>query len=298
MADPFELESFAVKSYRYLRLSIVVVVAALFASVLYERSRVDCWQESVSAYWYTPVQAVFVGALLAVGVSLVVIRGSTDWEDVLLNVAGLLAPVVAFVPTEAPARRCASVAFDVDDPRAAEAFIENNVIGFAVGGAVALVVAAALARRRGRGTGRPRFEPSTATGLVLAAGLLVGGLVWYGAFRDSFLARAHGAAAVAMFVFVFVVMVINAFAADPAYRRIYAATATAMALGAVGTVAAQAVVGTWRHQILWLEVLELVPFGVFWAVQTVEHWDGGVPTGRERDARTACIPALPGADRR
>ena len=120
--------------------------------------------------------------------------------------------------------------------------------------------------------------------------LLAGGLVWYGAFRHSFLTRAHGAAAVAMFSLVFVVMVINAVSAGRRYRLLYAATAATMVVAAVVVVLGQVVVDTWRHQILWLEVLELVPFGVFWAVQTVEHWDGGVPTGDDRAARTACIP--------
>ena len=78
MSDAELLEPFAVKSYRYLRLSIVVVVLSLMASVLIERSHVSCWQESISAYFYTPVQAVFVSALVVIGVSLIAIKGSTD----------------------------------------------------------------------------------------------------------------------------------------------------------------------------------------------------------------------------
>jgi hypothetical protein len=101
-----------------------------------------------------------------------------------------------------------------------------------------------------------------------------------------------------MFGIVFVVIVINGFSARPRYRPIYAATAAAMAVSAAGVVVGQVVVGTWRHQILWLEVLQLAPFGLFWAVQTVEHWDGGVPTGHERDERTACIPVVGSAARR
>lgn len=292
MPDPVELESYAVKSYRYLRLSIVVVVVGLFASVLVERVRVDCWQDSLSAYYYTPVHAAFIGALLVVGVSLIVLRGSTDWEDMLLNVSGLLAPVVAFVPTARPEDRCASATFGLAGPRAAEAFIENNVLAFAIGGAITIVVAAAIAWRRRDASGGLGLEPSTTLGLVLASALLAGGLGWYGLFRDSFLARAHGAAAFAMFFLVFVVITINAFAVTGTYRRVYAGTAAAMALAAVGVVVAEAIDPSWRHQILWLEVLELLPFGVFWAVQTVEHWHGGVPTGTERTDRVECVPVL------
>lgn len=284
-----ELESFAVRSYRYLRLSIVVVVVALVGSVLYERAQVDCWQESISAYYYTPVRAVLVGALLVAGVSLVVVRGSTDWEDALLNVAGVLAPIVAFVPTAPSPLSCASATFDVADRGAAEAFIENNVVAYVLGGAVAIVVTVVVARRGRRG---PEIDAPAGLGLALAATLLAGGVLWYGAFRQSFLEHAHGAAAVAMFTLVFVVIVINALSAGGRYRKIYAATAIAMAVAAIAAVAGQLVAGPWRHQVLWLEVGELVPFAAFWAVQTVEHWAGGVPTGTERTARAACIPGV------
>ncbi|MEM8618320.1 MAG: hypothetical protein AAGF73_01230 [Actinomycetota bacterium] len=60
--------SFAVSTYRYLRLSIVVVLVALLASVVFERFQVDCWQGSLGAYYYTPVQPIFVGALMAIAV--------------------------------------------------------------------------------------------------------------------------------------------------------------------------------------------------------------------------------------
>jgi cyanate permease len=43
----------------------------------------------------------------------------------------------------------------------------------------------------------------------------------------------------------------------------------------------------WRHQILLLEILELLAFAVFWVMQTAEHWAGGVPTGDERAERAA-----------
>lgn len=292
MPDERQLESFAVRSYRYLRLSIVVVVAALLGSVLLERSRVDCWQESISAYHHTPVQAVLVSALLVIGVSLVAIEGSTEWEEVLLDMAGVLAPVVAFVPTSVPERSCASASFEVDDAATAAAFVENNVVSLVIGVAVAAVIAAAVSRRRRRAGGAVTFDPPAVVGMVLTGVVLGGGLLWYLGFRASFLIRAHGAAAIAMFVLLFLVIVINAYSAAPRYRRAYALTATTMALGAVGTVAGQALVGTWRHQILWLEVLQLVPLAVFWAMQTAEHWHGGVPTGDERVARAACIPGL------
>jgi hypothetical protein len=45
------------------------------------------------------VRAVCVGALVAQGVGMVVLEPDNQLEDIFLNVAGVLAPVVAFVPT-------------------------------------------------------------------------------------------------------------------------------------------------------------------------------------------------------
>lgn len=82
-----------------------MVVASALVSVVIERSRATCWGESISGYYYTPSRNVFVGALVVIGVSLIAIKGSTDREDVLLNLAGVLAPIVAFVPTTLGPRR-------------------------------------------------------------------------------------------------------------------------------------------------------------------------------------------------
>jgi len=290
MPDSTRLEPFAVKTYRYLRMAIVVVVLSLLASVVIERVRAGCWQGSISAYHYTPAQAVLVGALVALGVSLVAIKGSTDVEDVLLNVAGVLAPIVAFVPTAPPSDSCAATAFAAAD--SAETSINNNILGLAIGGAVAIVAAYVAARIQGKAT-RRRVDRPTVIGLVVAAVLLVAGLIWWGWFRDSFVERAHGGAAVAMFGLLGVVMVLNARSAGQGYRQCYAVTAALMALGVAIAILGKVVDGDWRHQILWLELLQLVPFGIYWGAQTLEHWNGGVPTGSERQARTEMVGMAP-----
>ena len=43
----------AIQTYRYLRLGLVGGVVLLAASILIERAEVDCWQTSVSGYYYT-----------------------------------------------------------------------------------------------------------------------------------------------------------------------------------------------------------------------------------------------------
>ena len=164
MSDREELVPFAVKSYRYLRLAIVVLVLSLMASVLIERFQVSCWQESISAYYYTPVHAIFVGALVAIGVSLIAIKGSTDVEDMLLNVAGVLAPIVAFVPTSTPSPNCSSTAFAGVD---AKAYIDNNVLAFAIGGGIAIAIAYVVARVMGKARIR-KVDPPSVVGLVFS----------------------------------------------------------------------------------------------------------------------------------
>ena len=89
-----------VVTYRYVRVSIVGVVVLLFTALLIEVAG-DSWDllPSISAYFYTPVRSVFVGSLVAAAFLLVAVRGRPGLEDGLLNLGGMLLPVVAFVPT-------------------------------------------------------------------------------------------------------------------------------------------------------------------------------------------------------
>lgn len=276
------LEPFAVKSYRYLRLAIVVVVLALMASVGIERANTTCFEGSISAYFYTPVQAVFVAALVTIGVTLIAIKGSTDVEDALLNVAGVLAPIVAFVPTSPPERpgdACSSVVRIVGD---AEPYIDNNVLAFAMGGAAAIVIAYLVARAQKKPM--EGFDRVARVGVAGAVVLLLAGLAWYFAGRESFLDYAHMFAAITMFVIVGVVIALNARGnrANGKPWLLYALIAGAMALSLLGVLVGKRVDPGWRHATLWLEVLELTAFAGYWLAQTLEHWHGGVPTGAER----------------
>ena len=280
MAPQRELAQYAIKSYRYLRLAIVVVVLSLIASVLLERAKTSCWEVSISAYYYTPVHAMFVGALVAIGVCLIAVKGSEEWEDMLLNVAGILAPIVAFVPTSPPSRSCASSPLGTID---AEAYLDNNILAFIIGGVVAIGGAWLIAKLQHR----PQLAtpvPQTKYGLLLCAALTAAGVIWYAGFRQSFLDHAHAGTAIAMFVMVGIVIAINSRYVRRSYRGLYAFLAGFMAAAFVGVVVANLILDDWRHSVLWLEILELTPFAVFWAAQTFELWEGGV---RDREAVTA-----------
>ena len=78
------LSQAAVKTYRYLRIAMVMVVIALAVSIAIERRDVgrllkrSCYQTSISAYYYTPVQAVFVAGLVVIGVCLIAVKATRD----------------------------------------------------------------------------------------------------------------------------------------------------------------------------------------------------------------------------
>lgn len=293
VADPEQLSSYAKKSYRYLRLAIVVVLLALISSVLLERAHASCWEGSISAYYYTPVHSIFVGALVAMGVCLIAIRGSTDPEEVLLNVAGVLAPVVALVPTALPKDMCTKHPLEGGDTLLP--YINNNLVALAIALVAAMLIGIVTILRADRDR-RPQFDRHAAWGFLLSGVILAVGIVWYAAFRSSFLDHAHGGGASVLFLLVGVVVLINGLSApNRKYRRGYLIVAVAMAVAFVGIFVVGIVNSGWRHQVLWLELVELSLLVVFWSMQTAELWDAGVPTGDEREQRLDDVRSkLPG----
>lgn len=279
------LRDTARKTYRYLRVSVVGMALLLAVALAIE----VLWGDgerfgSLSGYYYSPVRPVFVGALLAIGPALVAIKGRTGWEDTLLDLAGMLAPVIALVPASLPAHR-----EDVSCPGGSASCIpaeflpsvENNVAALAALGALALLFAWLSAGRAGR------RDRTTRIGLLAAV------LTWAlfsGAFvtaRGVFLAWAHYAAAIAFFGCIAAVAHLNGRhsavrgqstgmtprAYGRAYRAIGALMVTTLVLAALyHAVAAVAGVEPWFATIAVAEAVLLLLFAVFWVLQTVENW--------------------------
>jgi hypothetical protein len=87
------------RTHRALRLSLAMVVLALFVGVAVEVVRSGgLVLPAISLYFYTPAQGVFVSALVAASLALVVLAGR-DLETVFLDVAAVFAPLIALVPT-------------------------------------------------------------------------------------------------------------------------------------------------------------------------------------------------------
>ncbi|MDN5765568.1 MAG: hypothetical protein L0H96_06865 [Humibacillus sp.] len=276
--DPASSPVNSIKTYRYLRLAMPALVLLLFAALTIEwfAGGRRCVQESISSYYYTPAQGVFVGALVAIGACLVVIKGNTQTEDVLLNVAGMLAPVVAFVPT-VHVGECRSVAVPVYDTSAS---IMNNIGALLVMGVAGVVVTGFVARGErvaGRPAGRSRMGLPAAvmTILVVAAGYF-----WA---RPTFFVKGHYVAALVMFACIVTVVLMNAEGLGAArgaagatrveaYLNRYALIAVLMVGSLVVMVGWRWATG-WQHALLWAEGVLIVLFAVFWCVQTHELWN-------------------------
>jgi uncharacterized protein YneF (UPF0154 family) len=284
----------ALDTYRYLRGGMPVMLVMLASALIVERATATCWQTSISAYYFTGVHAVFIGTICAIGTLLVVYRGSNDTEDVLLNLAGILAFVVAFVPTTRPVLLCGASTLPVD------AVSERAVIA----NVWALVVALAVSRAaswwmyRRTGTGHELGFIAKVAVWVQRAVLAIG-LVALIVTPSWFVTNAHGIAASVMFVAIVATVFITAFITDkgdaqstnPAlYERIYRFIAIAMTLTLIAAVVVHFALDDFNHVVLVVEVILIFLFGGYWVVQTVEKWNPPLPeewTGAQKQ----CTPA-------
>jgi NO-binding membrane sensor protein with MHYT domain len=71
-----------VKSYCYVRTAMVGLLLGLGVAVLFQTSR-QGWHllGSVSAYYYTPAQAIFVGALIGLAACMIALKGTNAVES-------------------------------------------------------------------------------------------------------------------------------------------------------------------------------------------------------------------------
>src|SRR4051794_19282464 len=135
------------KTYLYLRVGLVALAVFLGASLIIEIAFGDTrWQGSISAYYYTPVRNVFVGTLTAMGVCLIAVKGrDKPREDLMLNLAGMCAPVVAMVPTPLESDHCGDASRCVPVPYVPG--VVNNVEALLVVGVLGVAFAARTVRR-------------------------------------------------------------------------------------------------------------------------------------------------------
>jgi hypothetical protein len=273
------------RTYRYLRVSVVAMALLLGTSLVLE----IVWGTgesfgSISGYYYTPVRSVLVGTLVAMGPALIALKGRPGWEDTLLSLAGMVIPLVAFVP--------ASFAFGPgvcqDDaakcvPPDLVPSVDNNVTALLIVGAAGL----AFAWWNSRGV----VERAARTGLRFATLVWLAFFLWFTLGHDSFLMGAHYAAAIMFFLLIAGVAYFagrdvrkTGRPGDPGgmsaatFSHLYRAISLLMALSAAGA-GLLYLVSVWRGTELWpstifvVEAALLVLFVAFWVLQTIENWD-------------------------
>ena len=279
------------RTYLYLRVGLVALALFLGASLVLELAFGDTdWLGSISAYYYTPVRSVFVGTLCAMGVCLIAIKGrDRPREDLMLNLAGMCAPVVALCPTPLEdAAACGGAARCVPD--AYVPGVVNNIEALLVVGAVALLFAVWTIRR-------DTHERGDLAALGVSAGGLAAFALWFAVGRDSFLDYAHYGTAVPMFGLIVAVALVNAAEVDTfvtsggtlsmirtaaTYRLAYRLIAYFMGAvigGALTLFAVKAATGAepFAHWVFVVEALLLVAFTAFWILQTLQYAEDGAP---------------------
>jgi hypothetical protein len=278
-------QRYAITTWRYLRMSIVALLLSLIVAVGFERWKVHpgCFQESISAYYYTPARGVVIGALIAVGACLVCVKGNIDIENGLLNLAGILAPAVALVPTPNPGR-CSSV---LGTTVGRKENIANNGFTLLVVGLIA-IIAATLVLVLARRSGEPSPSLTTWLGQLAAFVVWLVAVVVFIGYRSTFVGNAHYASAIALGVCIFLVVIINAHnvyktehnppvdTAMPTLKpwRQYVAIAALMVLAVVATIIME--LAGWDYWLLFIELAIAGLFAIFWAVQTAELWHDGL----------------------
>jgi hypothetical protein len=177
---------------------MVGLLISLAAAVFYQSNQQGSFLASVSAYYYTPAQAVFVGGLIGLGASMIALQGMNDAEGTFLNLGGIFAIVVAIVPTARGADFTSAVhacresggtllthrgSKNLDCPTvlgladATRANVENNVAALLIVGGLALILTAVILLKDKTAKREPSGRRWAIAGFVAAALLWLGGLI-------------------------------------------------------------------------------------------------------------------------
>jgi hypothetical protein len=276
----------AIKTYRYLRLAMVVLVVGIFAAIYYASMSSGGFaiKPSISHYYYSSARDMFVAALLAIGVCLVCIRGGTATEDAFLNIAGLLAMIVAVVPVSeepacfaAAASPAAAAQPVAGAPGRAEVVSLNFHTLMAIGVFAAAILIGLTIWTKSRGQKEAPPTAKDTAGFLATLAVAVAFAVLFHLYPNLFLSCAHNAAAVGMFTCIALVAGIDgirAFRKQKARKRgvTYVAIAAAMPLAAFGIY----YVNSHVHQFSWATFLVdatlISLFAIFWFLQTIDLW--------------------------
>lgn len=254
---------------------------------------------SISAYYYTDAQTVFVGVLIGLGVLLVVIEGRSPWEDALMNTAGGLAPFVALLPTPVQASdKCIAAyctapflnARSVPD-ESLEAVIPDNheLIQFNVWSFVPVRIALSVylwiraAKFRAEGDGTDKLSSLCSAGATTAFGLIAMVLWITKTERQLFYDWAHLFSAGIMVLLLIASMVPFALWMKKSEKPFFSSMPRLLnnafwwlfwlVLVLFGLwITLLVTIPGWDHAVMVIEVFAIVPFAVYWVMQGFALW--------------------------
>ena len=227
---------------------------------------------------------MFVAGLCAIGTCLFVYRGTTIREDVVLNLSGVLAFFVAFIPTPLAAAKTGAGTLcgrsNVPSDVQLSAALDNNIVS----GLVALVAVAIAYWVFGgflrEGRGRPAAGSVVASFVVAAVPVAL-----YLARPEKVEQLGHYVAAIGLFCGVIAMIVMHAWpeqfagvgadgekpATEEKFAHIYACVIVVMGLILAATLVMKFVLHL-DNALFLLESGLIAAFTFFWAVQTWENW--------------------------
>jgi len=292
-------DELTIRTYRYVRVLIVLLTAGLISAVLVEQHTANCLLGSISAYYYTPARGLFTGALIGIGVCLIAVRGENELQDGLLNVAGLFAPMVALVPMhfgagtpDRPSREAMCIASAHRAPDLRPGNVKEGVFSLVTAGRIdsirnntfALLVMVGLGllvlgvmivwgRRHPRpGAGQPRVWPWAVTALI-------GALVWvlYVFAHGFYIENVHFTTAVLMFAAVSLFAVFDGIRTIRLQRAVKRGIAYVV-LGAIlltgcGVIMLAGNSAGWDYTTFTAEIWGIGIFLAFWIIQTIDLWN-------------------------
>ncbi|MEB4207572.1 hypothetical protein [Mycobacterium sp. 94-17] len=261
--------------YRDLRVGMVIITLMVFVAILIEELSATCWQFALSAYYYTSAHSILIAALLALGVLLILYRGTNDTEDAFLTLAGVSALMIAMVPQGRPELLCGQG----DLPSQFEPAIRPNVWTVVLALIAGWLWTAWLHYRNHT---RHARSPLGIVALCIFWLIMALGAIALVFFPAWFNAHIHGIAGVLM-LSSFIVTVFGAAyvvghedeAKSPHRRRYqwcYRGIAGAMVVTLIAVIALHLIHPRWQLWVLLMESLVILEFAAYWAVQTFELW--------------------------
>ena len=267
------------RTYRYVRMGLIGAILSIFVSLV-AYGTTSGWPPSISALFYTPSRTVFVGALFAISFGVLALSGHSV-EQALLDLAGVVVPLIAIVPTVIKTGDLPGLTVDCGEavrcvPQEYISGIANGMVTFAVIGGMGVVLAVVLA------VVQRTISGGLLLAIAIAAVIIAGMTIWWAVDPESYVPSAHLVATVAFLsLMALVSLMAAAGAGGTSYRAVYGALSVLFVLSLIFVVivslmqysSTDSITPGGAPLILIGEAIALAVFGIFWVAQTAQNWN-------------------------